>query len=402
MICLNFNRWRSGVDTALYEIVRELSRRHRVTVFASTVDPEASVEGVEFVILPTIPVYRLLIQFATLAAAWWLYRALRHPEREFDVIYATTPVLGGADAAMVQFSSADYLPEILTRPPEGRRARAWVRWGYATVLNAVMAVFDEAAFRRAARTGRPILVPASQGVISSIERRHGRLPRAAQISNPIDVFRFRPGAEPELLEEIRQKTGWGSDAFYLLFVGGDWRRKGLADAVKALRLLPDRVKLIVVGRGDVKAFSSLAESAGAASRVHFAGVRRDVERFYRVAHAFVLPSSYETQGNVCAEAAASGLPVILYNFHGAAELVSEGVNGHIVGNPTAIAERIQPLLEDPDERKRMCVEARNSAARYSPSSVVDRLEGVFREIVLGREAQIRRAQSIARPDRNAR
>lgn len=134
------------------------------------------------------------------------------------------------------------------------------------------------------------------------------------------------------------------------------------------------------------AVSSLANSLGVGGRIYFAGVRRDVERFYRVAHAFVLPSAYEAQPVVCIESLASGLPTIVYDFPGAHELVDEGVNGFIVGTPENMASRVRLLFEDSTKLRSMSAGAHRSAARFHPHAVVERLDAIFRTVVSEKHA----------------
>jgi glycosyltransferase involved in cell wall biosynthesis len=201
--------------------------------------------------------------------------------------------------------------------------------------------------------------------------------RMEVIPNPLDLNRFRPGDEPLLREEICAAANWHPASFIMLFVGGSWKRKGLEAVLATLPRLPGPVKLLVVGAGDVPAYRQIARNRGVADRVWFAGVRSDVERFYRIAGAAILPSSFEALPLSCTEALASSLPVVVYSFPGSATLVNSGVNGFIVDSPEGIASAIETLRADPALHANMSGAARSSVQRFAPPAIADRLMHVF-------------------------
>ena len=75
--------------------------------------------------------------------------------------------------------------------------------------------------------------------------------------------------------------------------------------------------------------------------VHWLGVVSDVQAVFKLADAFVLPSSYETFSLVTFEAAASGLPVLATAVNGVRELIRDGENGFLIDiEPAGIAARL--------------------------------------------------------------
>ena len=125
------------------------------------------------------------------------------------------------------------------------------------------------------------------------------------------------------------------------------KRKGLAFAIRALAKLPPHVSLLIVGKGNRTPYEQLARKLAVANRIRFAGTSNDMTAIYNAADLLVHPAIYEPFGLVCAEALACGLPVVTTLVTGAAELITPGINGNIVDDPSdsaALAAAIQPFL----------------------------------------------------------
>jgi glycosyltransferase involved in cell wall biosynthesis len=84
---------------------------------------------------------------------------------------------------------------------------------------------------------------------------------------------------------------------------------------------------------------------------------------YGKSSVFVHPSLADGFGYVVAEAMASGLPVIVTEATGAADLIVDGENGYIVpvGDSEAICERLRHLAENPHLLRQMGEAARTTA-----------------------------------------
>jgi len=57
-------------------------------------------------------------------------------------------------------------------------------------------------------------------------------------------------------------------------------------------------------------------------------------RLYAAADVFILPTIYDPFSNACLEALACGLPVITTKSNGFSEIVTDGVHGSIIDEPT--------------------------------------------------------------------
>ena len=125
----------------------------------------------------------------------------------------------------------------------------------------------------------------------------------------------------------------------------------LLDAMAiAKKTLPD-CHLVLVGDGELRdAIETHIAAKGLGSSVTLLGYRSDVPRILPVLDAFVLSSSQEGFGGVCAEAMFSGVPVVSTDAGGMIETVKPGITGLMVPkrNPEALAAAMARLIEDPD------------------------------------------------------
>jgi glycosyltransferase involved in cell wall biosynthesis len=158
--------------------------------------------------------------------------------------------------------------------------------------------------------------------------------------------------------EPRQEPG----CVRLLFVGGDFQRKGGAVLLEAFRQdLMSTCELDIVTREDV----DIRGLRGV--RVHHGLTANAPElmALFGRADAFVFPTFGDAQPVVIAEAMASGLPVISTTIGAIDEQVQHGVTGFLIssGDHRAVSEAVSKLVADPDLRYRMGVAGRLAAER---------------------------------------
>ena len=114
-------------------------------------------------------------------------------------------------------------------------------------------------------------------------------------------------------------------------------------------------------------YSEIASAAGVGDSVVFAGACSEgLERYYKASDCFAMLSSFDTFGMVVLEAMASSLPVIISSGVGAKDLVEEGVNGFVVGDPSdaAAASERMLLLLDMEKRFEMGRRALKTASSH--------------------------------------
>lgn len=177
-------------------------------------------------------------------------------------------------------------------------------------------------------------------------------------AQPQDIleYPFTSLSEKDLLENppteeekktLRQALGV-EETRMILSVGQFIPRKGFDILLRSAAKLAENVGIYIVGGEPTQEYEQLCQELGL-EHVHFRGFqKKDVlERYFRAADLFVLPTREDIWGLVINEAMAKGLPVITTeNCVAGVELVENGVNGYIVpvDDPEALAEKLTLAL----------------------------------------------------------
>jgi len=189
--------------------------------------------------------------------------------------------------------------------------------------------------------------------------------RMARLHPGVDASTFHP--DPEARQEIRDRYGLGGRPV-VVCVSRLVARKGQDTLLRAWpavrKKIPDAA-LLIVGRGPyAKSLHELAEQAGVANSVIFAGSvpQAELPAHYAAGDVFSMPCrtrrgglDVEGLGIVYLEASAAGLPVVGGDSGGAPDAILEGETGYVVGgrDVAALSGRLIALLEDPAGAKAM-------------------------------------------------
>lgn len=160
----------------------------------------------------------------------------------------------------------------------------------------------------------------------------------------IDLDIFKPTDDVNILKKYNLEKGK-----YILAVSS----KGLSDLKSLANMLPDGIKLMVVGLNN-KEIDFLPSSIVGVGYIYEA---RTMVSLYTGALCFVNPTEAESFGLTSIEAQACGTPSIVYNVGGAPESVSSGT-GYVVesGDVSGILEAINEILSRGKETyKEACV-----------------------------------------------
>jgi glycosyltransferase involved in cell wall biosynthesis len=180
----------------------------------------------------------------------------------------------------------------------------------------------------------------------------------------------------------------------IVYAGSVIARKRLLDLVEAMARVARSAdaRLFVAGGEPEPDYAARVRRSvrvlGLEDRVFLLGPRspKEVLEEYRDASLFVLPSGQETSPLSIGEAMAVGLPVVATDVGGVAQLVEEGVTGHVVpvGAIDALADRITSVLGDPARARVFGEAARARAERdFRPVVAAGRLRTVYERAIEG-------------------
>jgi len=211
--------------------------------------------------------------------------------------------------------------------------------------------------------------------------------------DPSRIFRLPAGVGPEFCiadgSNIRSTLPFPPGSRLLLFAGRMTRAKGFFDVIEALRLLPNDINLIVLGRPSPQAGRFLERTGPELTgRIHFAGYVPDVDvpKYFAAADLVVYPSSDDSFGMVFLEAMRAGKVAVGCAVGGPKELLRPGWDSEVVafGQPRQLAKLIERLLNAPKKLKKMGFNAKSRANRmYDWNIITKRLLEIF-EYVSGR------------------
>ena len=217
--------------------------------------------------------------------------------------------------------------------------------------------------------GAARLVPWSSWAAESIIDDYDVEPNKVEVLSPgVDVDFWIPAGNPE------------NERMRILFIGGDYHRKGGPDLMAAFHSLPENmVELVLV--------TSSAIEAGDGVTV-YNDMKPNTPELVALGQScdvFVLPSKAEAFGIAAVEASSLGLPVIGAKIGGFGDIVSDGENGYLIstGDQGALAQQLRILAENPAKRQAFGNASREKAitkfdARKNTSRLIDILYEVKR------------------------
>jgi glycosyltransferase involved in cell wall biosynthesis len=184
---------------------------------------------------------------------------------------------------------------------------------------------------------------------------------------------------------LRQKLGFSSGLFSLLFVGALEPRKGLTTLFDALEALRPRVpvELFVAGIGDCESdLKQAARQHRLRDHIHWLGVvhHADLPAFYCAADAFILPSYAEGTPTVLLEAMASGTPTVITRVGGVPDIVRHGENGLLFepGDAATLRRLIEQLAGDRQFGDRLAENALRDVQSHSLHRQAMRIGEIYR------------------------
>lgn len=180
--------------------------------------------------------------------------------------------------------------------------------------------------------------------------------------------------------------GIPSGAFSVCCVA-NWRpRKGVEVLIQAFALLPDdaRFRLVLAGEMKNAGLGQLIAAHPYRDRIHLLGPRQDAPALVAACSVAVLPSlRREGLPKTVIEAMMYGVPTIVTDVGGSAELVENEVSGLVVppGDSAALAAAIQELQRHPERARELGRRGRERIQRdFSIRTTIARTAALYREL----------------------
>lgn len=221
------------------------------------------------------------------------------------------------------------------------------------------------------------ILSALDGVIAHGESIRDGIKRIARQAKQVEVIyrgcdleQFKPDADRRFA--CRATHALDTSQIVCLYVGFLIESKGLNELVEAFAgILPEspKVHLWLAGDGDMEQKLLAWKSAASyGDQIKLLGsIAHDaLPPIFNAADLFVFPSHNEGIPNAVVEAAATGLPIIGTRIPGILEILGNEYEPILVSvkNPAELQQRIEYLLQSPQERQRLAGIALHRARQF--------------------------------------
>jgi glycosyltransferase involved in cell wall biosynthesis len=377
--CDSFKPTHNGVAVSVQTTAQQLrAHGHHVVIFAPRY-PGYEEHEADVVRFPASPLFRVrdfpvawpILPYFSLAA--WS----RFIEEEFDIVHSHSPfILGTVGARWAKYSR---VPLVFTFHTLYHRYLH-----YAPIPQQVSRPYTLQKLKRYCDLCDHIIAPSN--AIERVVHRFRQDASTSVIPTGVDVTRFASGDGTR----ARQKFGIAPDEKVLLYVGRIAPEKNLGFMLRSLApILRNAAKynarLLLVGDGAaVPHLKSVVQELQLQQRVVLTGFLDERALFdcYAAGDIFVFASRTVTQGVCIAEALAAGLPCVVVGAMGAAESVSDEIEGFVVPpHDDRFCEAVTRLLEDETLRARMAEAARSKARALSLETRVGELVQTYRALL---------------------
>jgi glycosyltransferase involved in cell wall biosynthesis len=363
-----FRHTGGGAERYSLALVEQLAQRHEMHVFAQQVDHQRSDVHYHRIPLPFARP-RWLNQLWFAMATWWQTR------RGFDVVHSHENTWHGS----VQTVHVVPVTHSLLHGLSGARlAMRWIKIATSPRLLVYLAL-ERARYNVA--DGRCIVL-ASRTQLPVMASRFPQAVAACKVVTP-GVAAVAGRSTPMQRAAARSLLGLPSDGRCVLFVGNDFRKKGLPALIGALVRLPADVFVAVVGNAAQKNLVQAAlDDSGQSARIHFLGALPDVDVAYQAADCLAHPTLEDTFAMVVLEAMARGLPVVVSNaeYCGISALLTHDMNALLLVDPrdsTVLQSALERVLGDAALAERLRMNGLGFARQHLWSEIALQQEAIY-------------------------
>lgn len=367
----NFSSTGGGAERYSIALVEQLAQRHEVHVFAQTISHRHA--GVTY-----HPISLPMKRPRWINQLWFAYATWRATRSGFDIVHSHENSWHG------NVQTVHVLP-VKHNLFAGREGVArCLRWLKVCTSPRLLAYLCLEAARYAPKRRRAVVL-ASDTLRSVMELSYPNARAAMQVIAP-GVSSVPGACSAETRLSARAQLRLPPKGQGLLFVGNDFRKKGLPALLDAMVLLEPGVWLAVVGQGEQDAaMRQRVADVGLAGRVYFLGALQNMDMAYQAADCLVHPTLEDTYAMVVLEAMAHGLPVVVSaaRYCGISAELTDRVDAVLLQDPTsaaAICQAVKGVLDDPRVGMQLGQAASAFAALRTWDQVASRYEEVFARV----------------------
>ncbi|MEK7116803.1 MAG: glycosyltransferase family 4 protein [Patescibacteria group bacterium] len=213
-------------------------------------------------------------------------------------------------------------------------------------------------------------------------RKFGYKGKTYIIPNGVDVEKFKIEILKEEKIKMREELGLEESDIALITTSRLVIKNGVGDVIKALVELPENIKFVILGEGELrKNLEELVKKLNVSGKVIFKGfVSHDyMPKYLKACDIFIRPSLSEGMGNSFIEAMAAGIPVIGTAVGGIVDFIKEGDTGYFCQpeNPDSIAGAVEKIIND-SQKNQIIKNAYNMVVqKYDWNLIAKNIEKVF-------------------------
>ena len=156
-------------------------------------------------------------------------------------------------------------------------------------------------------------------------------------------------------------------------------------------MTPKDWKLSIIGEGSERSdLEKLIFDLNLEDFVSLPGITKAIEKWYKKSSIFVLSSRIEGFPNVLCEAMAYGCACVSFDCSaGPNEIITDKVDGYLVknGDVDALSEKMDFLIKNPEERRRIGNEAMKISERLNIDSIMSKWDKVIKNILIANDCR---------------
>lgn len=367
-VTTRFGHQFGGAEAYGVELMRELSKRHQITVIGYEFDSKTDLK------LPFIPI-KNHPSLPSWVRSYLFAKQVAHvvKQHDFDIIHSHVAGWSGhidvlhVRSARYRWFSAPKLPQCLLNylSPRAQMYR-WLEKQRIHTPPQGHTVMVSEQIKIAYKTGLdfPVIPPGVHFPIANKQHRN----------------------------QIRSELNLQSDDVLCLLVARNPERKGLNTLLKSFPQLPRQVKLLVVGvlKHQLSAYEQIVAARGLADRIFFVPQCADIDAYYQAADIYVHPTLNDSFGMAPLEAMSHSLPVIMSSAThcGFAYYVQDQLNALLLDDPTdsqALSQALKSLLDDPGLFEKIARGGMHLAQQFDWSNIANRFEGLYSQAMNSRK-----------------